>query len=182
MGGMKTDKTWTQLEFELSASFRKWGFALWTLDCVLPVRSRGKRVQTLEERMVHLRFYRNRQWIEMRLSIEDRAVDNLALLVKTIEHLRLAEVRGIDRLVVKFLRQMHPDPKNPPINAPNTHNAHSTGPYHTLHLTNGAPLEVAEAAYRALAKSGHPDHGGSHLQMQALNAAIEQIRSHARAG
>jgi len=36
---------------------------------------------------------------------------------------------------------------------------------------------VAEAAYKALARMHHPDFGGSTATMQALNAAIEQIRS-----
>lgn len=48
-------------------------------------------------------------------------------------------------------------------------------PYAILHLLPSAPLEVARAAYRALALQAHPDHGGSAAEMQRLNGAIEAI-------
>lgn len=60
----------------------------------------------------------------------------------------------------------------------------SSGPYATLHIADDAPLEVAEAAYRALVKSAHPDTNGAqsgHTWMVTLNLAIEQIRRAAQA-
>ncbi len=42
-----------------------------------------------------------------------------------------------------------------------------------------ASREVIETAYRAQARTAHPDHGGSHEAMAAFNDAIEQAR-HAR--
>lgn len=48
-------------------------------------------------------------------------------------------------------------------------------PYRTLHLLPTAPPEVAKAAHRAMAMLCHPDHGGSHEQMQTVNAAWEQL-------
>lgn len=48
-------------------------------------------------------------------------------------------------------------------------------PYAVLHLLQSAPVEVARAAYRALALKAHPDHGGDELEMQRLNSAIEAI-------
>ena len=46
----------------------------------------------------------------------------------------------------------------------------------TLHLRPGAPVEVVEAAYRALALLYHPDRGGDTDRMQEINAAIEGLR------
>jgi len=45
-----------------------------------------------------------------------------------------------------------------------------------LGVREDVSLEVAEAAYRALARQRHPDAGGSNEAMQELNHAIEEIR------
>jgi hypothetical protein len=45
-----------------------------------------------------------------------------------------------------------------------------------LHLAEGAPVHVAEAAFRAMAKAAHPDAGGSNEAMALVNSAIEVIR------
>lgn len=50
------------------------------------------------------------------------------------------------------------------------------GPWGVLHLAPGAPLDVAEAAYRALAKKAHPDAGGDPERFRRLTEAIEWIR------
>jgi hypothetical protein len=46
-----------------------------------------------------------------------------------------------------------------------------------LCITPGAPLQVAEAAYKALAKRHHPDVGGDTATMQALNDALATFKS-----
>ena len=62
------------------------------------------------------------------------------------------------------------------------------GPWATLHLLPDAPLPVAEAAYRAMAKLYHPDaHPGAvpalaNEVMVRVNLAIEEIREKARGG
>jgi len=48
-------------------------------------------------------------------------------------------------------------------------------PAAVLYVSPQAPLEVIEAAFRALAKQYHPDRGGSTVQMQRLNLAREQL-------
>ncbi len=50
--------------------------------------------------------------------------------------------------------------------------------YAALCLTEAAPAELVEAAHRILAKRHHPDHGGDHETMVALNRAIDVIRVH----
>lgn len=44
-----------------------------------------------------------------------------------------------------------------------------------LHLATTAPLEVVQASYRALSKNHHPDHGGDHRSMVAINNAYDAV-------
>jgi DnaJ-domain-containing protein 1 len=46
-------------------------------------------------------------------------------------------------------------------------------PYAILGVTQTAPREVIEAAYRALARMYHPDKGGSTAAMQRINQAYD---------
>jgi hypothetical protein len=50
-------------------------------------------------------------------------------------------------------------------------------PYLILHLRPSAPPELVTAAHRVLARLHHPDTGGDTATMQAINAAVDQIRS-----
>jgi DnaJ-domain-containing protein 1 len=49
-------------------------------------------------------------------------------------------------------------------------------PYVVLHLRETAPPELVTAAHRCLAKLNHPDRGGDHDAMQAINAAAEALK------
>jgi hypothetical protein len=49
-------------------------------------------------------------------------------------------------------------------------------PLGVLGLLPGVDLEVAEAAYRALARRHHPDRGGNPDVMRRLNWSIQEIR------
>jgi len=49
--------------------------------------------------------------------------------------------------------------------------------YRTLHLRETAPAELVDAAFRVLAKTAHPDAGGSHERMLELAAARDACRS-----
>ena len=53
-------------------------------------------------------------------------------------------------------------------------------PYQVLHLLPSAPDEVVTVVYRTLARLTHPDVGGDHDAMLALNHAVEQIREMSR--
>lgn len=58
-----------------------------------------------------------------------------------------------------------------------------TEPWHiVLGVAADCPVEVAEAAYRTLAKKAHPDVGGSQAAMARLNHAVEEARTTARQG
>jgi len=47
--------------------------------------------------------------------------------------------------------------------------------YHVLGLAPGAPMEQVTAARRRLARQHHPDAGGSHATMAAVNAAADAV-------
>ena len=44
-----------------------------------------------------------------------------------------------------------------------------------LYLISGAPMEVVQAVYRALAKLNHPDYGGDEDRMKEINIAYKAI-------
>lgn len=48
--------------------------------------------------------------------------------------------------------------------------------WEVLGVAKDAPMAEIEAKYRSLAREQHPDHGGTHDQMAALNAAIQSAR------
>lgn len=200
---MATEKTWAQLEADLDDTFRKWsGVTAYTLEWpygqtfgrLAADRRRATRFKTLatddiEQRKVTLTFDiwadRQRRTVTLTTFRGERPIDNLRLLAQAAEWMRMASVRDITSMVVRFYRQMYPVQQQsqqqtpPPREEPRVSSA---GPYAVLHVANDAPLEVAEAAYRALVKKIHPDVAGNggHAQMVALNAAIEQIRQRVR--
>lgn len=47
--------------------------------------------------------------------------------------------------------------------------------HRTLKVCQDAPPEVVKAAYRALSKANHPDHGGSHVTMIQITEAYETV-------
>lgn len=159
---MGVKKTWTQLTNEIDSSFRKWrAVTTYRVDNPLPPRSRTKRTQTLEEREVRL-----------------PALENLAAVATAVEMLRMAEYREVDELLVPLYRQMFPQSQQavPPPPPPSSGRAIPEH-YRLLHVDPAAPLAVCGAAYRALARTAHPDAGGDEEVMKRLNAAIERVRA-----
>ena len=62
-----------------------------------------------------------------------------------------------------------PPPRPSPVRGPSS-------PYDVLWLRPGAPPELVKAAYRALAQLHHPDRGGDHEAMVAINRAFDALR------
>lgn len=52
----------------------------------------------------------------------------------------------------------------------------SSDPFRVLHLLPTAPWPVIDAAYKALAKTNHPDRGGDTAAMQRINAAYTELK------
>lgn len=181
----KQQKTWSQLTKELSQLMIRWpAVVTYNLENDSPPRQHGKAWQTKEHREVRLemKMYRGDQpgvaTVTLAVSKWNNACENLAAVIKTLEELRLFDVRDHAKIAAVVLRQRFPAtaPAAAPPPPPRTIPAH----YAALHLQPDAPLEVAEAAYRALARRHHPDAGGDTVTMQRLNAAIELIREEKR--
>ena len=111
------------------------------------------------------------------MSRQRRAVDNLLVCWLIIEALRLNEARGFTEQIAAVYRQEFPAlPAPGQTGQPAAQPTRIDGAYALLHLRSTAPIEVCEAAYRALSKLFHPDVTGSSATQQSLNAAIETIR------
>ena len=109
---------------------------------------------------------------------------NLAAVAATLEAKRAIERHGVSTLEREFegyaalpsgdaakdaaaaSAQGH-RPASPTIKVP---------PHVVLGIAEGAPIEVAEAAWKALAKKHHPDVGGDEAKAAEVNAAIARIR------
>lgn len=49
--------------------------------------------------------------------------------------------------------------------------------WQVLRVSEETPLEICEAAYKALARKAHPDAGGTEAEMARLNQAIQERRN-----
>jgi hypothetical protein len=187
---------WVRYTDEIRETLRKWGVFYPPAD---PITSHVSSLNGTERR----RFWRQAvylpeerritvafQWrepgslaprkdISFTLSTKPTPWENAEIMAKALEALRLAEVRGSARAMMRIYRQMYPMEQQrqappPPRDEPRQTNAPSWAK--TLCVDPDAPSEVIEAAYRALSKKAHPDYGGSHERMKALNLAMEQAR------
>jgi hypothetical protein len=171
-----TEKTWARILDDIEESFRKWGNVAprWRVDTLLAPRSATKQNQTPEERTVTLHWTRQAKAYSITMGRQWRAVDNLLVIWLIVETLRLNDARGYAQQVAEVYRT-----EFPALPAPGQTSATPAapkGPYAVLWLREGAPLEVAEAAFRALAKTAHPDRGGDRARWDRIQQAIEQIR------
>lgn len=169
---LTTEKTWAETMDDLGETMRKWRVSRWSVEPANPGRKAANKYQSPQERTVTLRYQRGGKEIVLTMAKQDRAVDNLRVLYLAVEALRLNESRGLAETAAAAYRQEYPALPAPTNTPPGV----STGPYALLHIRNNAPIEVAEAAYRALSRLYHPDVTGSTAVQQALNEAIEVIR------
>lgn len=172
-----TKKTWSRILDDIEDSLGKWGGVAqgWRVDTLLAPRSATKQNQTLEERTVTLHWARKGKTYAITMKNQWRAVDNLLVIWLILETLRLNDARGYAEQIAGVYRQEFPalpGPGAPPAAARPTNRT----PYELLHVLSTAPIEVCEAAYRAMTKIYHPDVSGSAAMQQRLNDAIEQIR------
>ena len=142
---------------------RKWGVREWVVS---PMRVDSRRSWwTPAEAKVTVIFTPKGAKEEQRfmLASQDRPQDNLRALYLGLEAMRMNEQRGISEIVREMYLQL-PAP------------AKKHDPYEVLGIRPDAPLEVAESVYRVLAKSRHPDAGGSEVAMTELNEALAAIK------
>lgn len=106
---------------------------------------------------------------------------NLAAIAATLEAKRAIERHGVSTLAREFEGYLLLGDGSGTTPGPQGGVAITLPlqPHEVLGVHPEAPVEVAEAAYRALAKKHHPDRGGDPEQMSSLNDAISRIRARA---
>jgi hypothetical protein len=165
-----TRKTWTETLADLDETFDKWGVTNWSTSPQRPPRTK---YQSQTERTVIVRWTLRGEELSISLSEHATATENLRAIYNSLDALRLIESRGVSVIVRDVLAKLPPPaghlvPSSPPA-AISTAASES---YRILQVQPGAPLDICNAAYRALAKAA----AGDEAQLRALNAAIAQIR------
>lgn len=143
----------------------KWGVKEWDTNYPRGARLEGFN-QSLEDRKVILTYVKNGKKVRLEMANQNRAVDNLRVLYLAIDAMRLNDARGIGETIAEAYKQLAAPEGYIPI----------VDPFELLGIREDADIEIAEAAYRTLAKSFHPDQGGSVERMEQLNQAIAKIR------
>lgn len=110
-----------------------------------------------------VRFELRGQAITVACSSQSTYQQNLRCVVFAIESMRMNEKRGIADTLAKAYLQLAPPPQH-------------RDPYEVMGLRPDADMEAVEVIYKTLAKTRHPDAGGSDAAMKELNEAIERIR------
>ena len=87
--------------------------------------------------------------------------DNLRCCFYAVQSMRMNEVRGIADTMQKAYLQL----------AAPSH----VDPWELLGIRPDADIEIVHAAYRTVAKTAHPDTGGSDETMQRVNDAYQRI-------
>lgn len=173
---LSTKKTWDQTLDDIQESFRKAGIRVWSVTPTRPARTKVQ-YHSEQERTVTLTFTaKNGRQVSLTTNRQSRAHDNLRVLFLVVEALRLNELRGFAQEMAEAYRQSYPALPGPGQTTGAPSLKPIDGAYALLHVRSNAPLEVCEAAYRALSKLYHPDVTGSTATQQSLNQAIEQIR------
>lgn len=155
LGSLSTKKTPDETRRDIEETFRKWRIDEWRV----PRDGSGERgvarvffwVNDVKQELACTRFWNYR--------------DNLRAVYLILESLRLAQERGIMRELARAAVAMLP-PGQP---APR--------PWHEVFgVRPDAAATSVEAMYRHLAKTKHPDAGGSDAAMRELNAALEEFK------
>jgi hypothetical protein len=144
---------------------RLWGVTEWQTNYPTGARSHAWS-QSEAARTVKLTYTKNGKHVTLVMGRQERAVNNLRVLYLAVEALRLNERRGISDVIASAYLQLAAPEEDP-------------DPYEVLDIRPGAPLAVAEAAYKAKMRLAHPDSGGSIAEAKRLNTAIEKIRKEA---
>lgn len=91
---------------------------------------------------------------------------NLRAIFLTLDSLRMTYKRGLGDILTGTISQMLKLGEG----------ARQRDPYEVLGIRPDTPIEVAEAAWKALSRTHHPDANGSEAGQIELNAAIEKVR------
>ena len=150
VGELNTDKSIAATRRDIGDCMRKWRVNAWYL-----MTGNGRAVLTYTVRDRHQ---------EIACDRFPSAEQNARALYGLVDALRLADQRGMLREMAEQAAAL----LSAPVRARPAHEV--------LRVFPDAPLAVIEAAYRALAKTAHPDAGGTDEAMKELNEAYETMR------
>lgn len=171
---LTTKKSWDETIRELEETFHKWNVRQWRTEPQRPPR-RANEYHSQAERTVKLYYTIKGREVVLTSAKQSSARDNLRVLYLVVEALRMNERRGLADTTADAYRQTYPAlPAPGQLNTPAQPSP--ADPYAVLWLRSGAPREVVEAAYRALAKTHHPDAGGDRAAWLRIHQAIETLR------
>ena len=136
--------TWAQNVKRLSEVMAKWGigFSDYQVTTVLP--NPNTQWNSRGWAKVEYRHPKSKQVVTMMLDSQESISKNLNCIVTTIEDIYMQERRGLSGLVASHHYAALPAPVT------------KRDPYEVMGLRPDAPIEVAEASYRALAKAAAP--------------------------
>lgn len=163
---LRTDKTWHQTHGKLGACFSKWGVTKYSIEPNTTANRLNLGGYTRHENAVTVRFTKRDREVVLSLDTQDTPASNLRALYLCIDAMRMLDVRGVGEVAATAYAQLA-GPTGPA----------ERDPYEVMGLRPDADLAIVEAVYRSLAKSRHPDNGGSEASMVELNKAIERIRT-----
>ena len=110
-----------------------------------------------------VRFELRGQRITVACDSQGTYQQNLRCVVFAVESMRMNEKRGIADTLAKAYLQLAAPPQH-------------RDPYEILGLRPDADMEAVEAIYRHLARTRHPEAGGTEEAMKELNDARDRIR------
>lgn len=152
---------WQDTYAELAWEFERWGkmrggVASWSVGNTTNGRHREREV-TLSYQLP------GDPPVRLVMAKQANAQSNLRVLFLAVQAIRKNEARGIGDLVRAAYLALPP----PTVRR---------DPFEVLGVRPDAPKEIIEVAYRTLAKTAHPDTGGSAEKMAELNAAYEAAK------
>jgi hypothetical protein len=160
LGSLTTTTPASVTHRDIADVFRKWDISEWTIH--------QRAIRRAVRGDAEVEFETNGRRTVLTCSEFPTYQQNIRAVFFVLDALRLADQRGIlPQLRDAAIALLPPGP------------AAARPAYEVLGISPNTPLEIAEAAYKVLARKVHPDAGGTDSAMRELNEAIEHFRKQA---
>lgn len=159
---------------EIHAEIKRLGGERAIVSTNIPIRKDGlpySNAGRIHDPGVAVYFALNDRPVVLACDKWERLEDNAHAIAKSIDAMRGLDRWGVSDILERAFQGFLALP------AP----AQETPWWEVLHVPRSCSLEFAEDYYRGRMKADHPDRGGSHEKMVALNRAIEQARAEKQA-
>lgn len=160
---------WESEHDDLARVFYQWDITDWEATRnVMGSRANSANVSE-SERVVTVRFVKGGTPVTLTMGRYDTATQNLKALTLCLDDMRMLERRGLDQAAQAAYLQLG-GPTAPV----------ERDPWEVLGLRPNASPEQIDTMWRLLAKTAHPDHGGTDAAMEELNRARARALEAAR--